>query len=1346
MRLMKGGSLADSLRENGAWEPSDAARLVVQIASALEAAHKQGVVQRDLKPANILLDEDGNAYLSDFGIAKEMGAEAGVTQTGAIVGTPAYLTPEQVQSQPVSAQTDIYALGVVLYELLVGGHPFPDIPIGELMIKHVSEPLPLVRDSRPDLPTELDQVIQKATLKDPSTRYPDAVSLAADFRRALLLEVVLTEIPEGELYNPYKGLRAFREADADDFYGRESLTDQLLARIAEVGKSNRFLAVVGPSGSGKSSVVKAGLIPALRKGALKGSDQWFIVDMIPKAHPLEELDINLSRISANPNVNVAGQLARDERGLLRASRMVLPASEGELLLVIDQFEETFTLVEDKAESKHFMDLIYTAVTDPHSQVRVIITLRADFYDRPLMHPNFSQLIQARTEVVVPLTPEELQRTIRTPAERVGAVLEKGLVPAIVVDVTDQPGALPLLQYALTELFERRAGRMLSTESYQSIGGVLGSLGRKAEEVYNDFDLEGKQATRQLFLRLVTLGEGVEDSRRRVLRSEIESLFSNHQSAISHVFDVFGNARLLTFGNDPLTRMPTVELAHEALLREWSHLRVWLDESRTDIRTQRVLGNAAADWLEADRDQSFLLRGSRLDQLEAWADTSDLALTQVELAYLDASLEERQVRQAGETERHRQAKWNHSLELAAQSKIALQARNRDLALALALSAIQIEDPPGQAQMALSEAAYAPGTIRRFAGHEGAVWATALSPDGHTALSAGDHTVRLWDLQTGEEIRRLELGGDIPQWAEVGFNLEDSQAVVGLNDNSLILLDLETGETIQRMTGHTGVVWHAAISPDGLTALSSSFENDPTGDPDFSMRLWDLGTGKEIRRFEGHSDFVTSIAFAPDGRTALSGSYDENLILWDLVTGDIIHRMLADGGVYTVVISPDGCTALSNAAVNVLLWDLETGEEIQRLEGHNSGVVSFAFSPDGQLGLSGDLNGEVRVWDLETGEELERFNDHNGASAHMVFSADGHTFISSSVDTTLRLWSLNNGAEVRRFSDHESGIRDVAFSPDGRTAISVEIWAVHLWDLEKGSEIRRIELPARGGEVAFTPDGSTALVTLFEDGGVIQLDIATGQQIQRLGSEGEFSEHPGKVSAIAVSPDGKTALSGALGTATGEAYEQRTLTLWDLESGEVSLRIQTGAVFSVDISPDGWTALSGGGGNLITLWDLATGEAIRRFKGHTNLVWDVAYSPDGKTALSGSWDTSLIRWDLESGEIIHRFLGHSDIVRGIAISHDGRTAVSGSRDSTLILWDLATGEALRRYRGHSGMVNSVAFSPDGRSVLSGAEDGLMIQWRIDDTLEELTSWTQKNRYLAEMTRSERAQYGVEPLCEE
>ncbi|MBK5108838.1 MAG: serine/threonine-protein kinase PknK, partial [Anaerolineales bacterium] len=647
MRLMKGGSLSDSLKETGSWEPAAAARLVDQIASALDAAHQQGVVHRDLKPANILLDEDGNAYLSDFGIAKELSAREDETQTGAVLGTPAYITPEQVQGQTVTAQTDIYALGVLIYEVLVGEHPFPNSSPAELIVKHLQEPLPYIRSAHPELPAALDGVIQRATAKNPENRYPSASALAEDYRRALQLDAF---VPEEDIYNPYKGLRAFQEADADDFYGREALTGQLLAQLAHPGDGNRFLAVVGPSGSGKSSLVKAGLLPALRKGALPGSENWFIVETHPGSHPLQELQLALMSISADPNVDLSEILAQDEYGLLQAAKATLPNEESQLLLVIDQFEELFILVDDEALQIRYLDNLVQAVCHDDGQVRVVITLRADFYDRPLQHPAFGRLIEDRTAVVLPLSPGELEQVIKRPAERVGTLLEEGLVETISADVADQPGALPLLQYALTELFERREGRMLTNQAYQEIGGVLGALGRRAEEIYTELDQDGKQVARQLFLRLVTLGEGAQDTRRQVLRSEIQSLFSEDQGSINQVIDLFGKARLLSFDRDPVTRGPTVEVAHEALLHEWPRLREWLDESRADIRMQRVLGNAANEYLVSGREPSFLLRGSRLDQFAAWVETTDMALTQLEQEYLADSLAERRAREAAEAER------------------------------------------------------------------------------------------------------------------------------------------------------------------------------------------------------------------------------------------------------------------------------------------------------------------------------------------------------------------------------------------------------------------------------------------------------------------------------------------------------------------------------------------------------------------------------------------------------------------------------------------------------------------------------------------------------------------------
>ena len=506
MRYLRGGSLREALQEQP-YEIKSAIQIIEQVASALAMAHRNEIIHRDLKPGNILLDEDGNAYLADFGIAKVLDDIDGDLTKSGVIGSLDYISPEQARSEPVSPQTDIYSLGVVLYEMLAGAHPFSDCSSVERLYKHINEPLPEI----PDLDTNqifepINAVIQKATAKNPAHRYQDVLDMAAAFRSAAgiapltadeeLIEILMMReqevlrgivdglsnreianqlvitlgtvkwyanqiyrklgvrgrmqailrarelnlvvpasatderpaivesvstisLPEPE--NPYRGLRPFQAVDQRYFFGREKLVRTLIKRLdgSRTETNPRFLAVVGPSGSGKSSLVRAGLIPALWRGELPGSDRWFVVDMLPGAHPLDELEIALLQVAADQAPNLREQLNRDMRGLQRVAQLILPKDDSELVVIVDQFEEVFTLVEDEAARTHFLDLLYTAVTDPRSRVRVVVTLRADFYDRPLHYSDFGQLVRDRMETILPLSAEELERAIRRPADLVG---------------------------------------------------------------------------------------------------------------------------------------------------------------------------------------------------------------------------------------------------------------------------------------------------------------------------------------------------------------------------------------------------------------------------------------------------------------------------------------------------------------------------------------------------------------------------------------------------------------------------------------------------------------------------------------------------------------------------------------------------------------------------------------------------------------------------------------------------------------------------------------------------------------------------------------------------------------
>ncbi|MBN1200539.1 MAG: protein kinase [Anaerolineae bacterium] len=1383
-------------------------RLVEQVAAALMTAHTQGVIHRDLKPANLLLDDEGNAYLTDFGIAKVLGPALHATQAGVLVGSPGYLSPEQIRSEPVTCQSDLYSFGVLLYEALTGTSPFPpSLTPAALLQKHLAEPLPSLLAACPDLPPALEGVLRQATAKDPAQRFQTALELAAAFREAAGpaglrqppgqvvtpaaagMPDVRTWTPADSLVgqrNPYKGLNAFLEADADDFFGREALVDHLLACLADDHPLARFLAVVGPSGCGKSSVVRAGLIPALRAGRVAGAEDWFIAGLLPGAHPLEEIELALLRIAPEHIPTLLPMLRENERGLLRAVRRVLP-KEATLLLVIDQFEEVFTLVEDPVEARFFMESLYAAATDPRSPLRVIITLRADFYDRPLMHPHFSQLVRQRTEAIVPMTAEEVERAVSLPAESVHVALEPGLTAAITADIHQQPGALPMLQYALTELFDRRSDHLLTLDAYQAIGGVQGALARRADEVYRDLPLDQQHSARQLFLRLVTLGEGVEDTRRRTLQSELLSVGGDTMQAVIHVFD---RARLLTLDRDPITRGPTVEVAHEALLREWGQLRAWLDESRHAIRQQRLLAAAAEEWLHAGKDPSYLLRGSRLEQFAGWAAETDVALTAEEHEFLDVSVtneerararrrrvrngvlvaailiailmtglslialdRENQAQDARATSDYNaqmaaaNAAEAQELALVNGARAALVGGDTETALALAVAANRTENPSGQAQVILSETAYQPGVIRVFEGHQGWVWWAEFSPDGNTILTSADDEMRLWDLKTGETLLRFGPGTATYAFSPDGQTL----LTTTFEETSITLWDLSTGEVIRHFTSDETLGTFnpsMAFTPDGRTFLSGNGGGWPFSEGDSKLLLWDVETGEIIRTFEGHSGYtVLQVVISPDGRRALSGTAKNELILWDVETGAIIHRFEADGDEW---------------------WQ---------------GPSDLAFSPDGRTALSKSWDGSMILWDLETFEKVTydtQYAEGDWFPSRVAFSPDGRTAITGGDDATI--WDLDTGELITTLPGVANG---VGFSPDGRTALTAGESAARLWDLQNGAAIRRI---ASGyGLYAISPDERYFLdaVKIPEpDGGMtcwmILSDLATGEEIRRFGPiarqyGSELAQGACAPWEMVFSPDGRMILSGG---------EDSRATLWDVETGQL-VRVfsgNAGMISSVAFSPDGRSALTAGADGMVILWDVATGEEIHRLFGHRQEVWEVAISPDGRTALSGSQDTTVILWDLATGAMIHRLEGHTGAVNGLAVSPDGRTAVSGGDDGLEIVWDLATGEQLNTFIGHKGAVavKGIAFSPDGQTVFSGGADAI-IQWELVtgeairryppgfdfvfspdgrsffaswdgtiyeyriDSLDELRAWTLANRHVRELTCTERALYSLEPGCD-
>jgi basic membrane lipoprotein Med (substrate-binding protein (PBP1-ABC) superfamily)/DNA-binding SARP family transcriptional activator len=498
-------------------------------------------------------------------------------------------------------------------------------------------------------------------------RHPDALRAYQQFHRLLTDELGLAPSPSlqrlnervllhdpslalettaapGSTRNPYKGLRPFAEEDAGDFFGRERLVAELLASL-EAGV--RLVALVGPSGCGKSSVLSAGLIPALRAGAVPGSAGWAIATMMPGPHPFEQLERALA--SAAREATGAEPVPGDETdlGLLRAARLVLP-KDGRLLLAIDQFEELFTLTDDPTAAR-FLRTITTAVTDADPPITVVMTLRADFYDRPLQHVDFAPLLASGVNNVLPMAADELEAAVLDPARRVGVDVDPALLAELIADTTDQLGALPLLQYALTELFERRTGSALSLQDYRHAGGLRALLSRRSEESFLALDEDKQQVALQVFLRLVNASEGARPSRRRTPLRELTALDVD-PVALSIVLEEFGRHRLVSFDRDPAAGDAVVEVAHEALLWEWERLAGWTDTHREDLRRQRSLAAAADEWESTGRNSDYLITGSRLAGYATWSVRTTLRLTAGERAFLDSALERRRTEQAAEDAR------------------------------------------------------------------------------------------------------------------------------------------------------------------------------------------------------------------------------------------------------------------------------------------------------------------------------------------------------------------------------------------------------------------------------------------------------------------------------------------------------------------------------------------------------------------------------------------------------------------------------------------------------------------------------------------------------------------------
>ncbi|MDQ1533008.1 MAG: hypothetical protein QOF28_769, partial [Actinomycetota bacterium] len=650
-RLLRGGSCRDLLTRDGALSFDRVDRLVAEVGDALQAAHAAGVVHRDVKAANVLFDEAGNAYLTDFGIAARASRRAGRSNVRGLL--------------PTEPRDDQYSFAAMIWELLAGVPPFDAASTAAVLNGMALRPVGPLPAHCADVADGLTAVLQRATATDPADRFDDISHLLAAWRSARRARDVRVDalavarqeadrhqpagllLPRRALANPYIGLRSFGEADARHFHGRAALTARLVTTVLD----HRFVTVVGASGSGKSSLLFAGLVPRLREAGVR------VCSMVPGDDPLAHLELALRAVAVEEF---------DSGGVAEMVGAVAAQQRSRLVVVIDQLEELWTLTDATTREQLLEGVAAIAAGADDTDIGIVVTIRADFFDRPLGHLTLGPIVGSNTWAVTPMSTAELHEAVIAPAAALGIGFEPGLDQAIIADVAGQPASLPLLQFTLADLFERRAD-VITRAAYESIGGIAGAIATRAEQQFGTLDERGQDAARRLFLRLVVPGDGSEDTRRRARHGELAA------DAVA-VAERFEAARLLVADRDVATREPTVEIAHESLLRSWPRLRGWLAEDRVLLHQLQHVGSAASEWSLAGRPESELYRGSRLDAAERSMATRPAQFTDLEREFLIAS------RRATDAAAHRQQRARRRL------RVGFAATSVALAVALAASGV------------------------------------------------------------------------------------------------------------------------------------------------------------------------------------------------------------------------------------------------------------------------------------------------------------------------------------------------------------------------------------------------------------------------------------------------------------------------------------------------------------------------------------------------------------------------------------------------------------------------------------------------------------------------------------
>ena len=1134
---------------------------------------------------------------------------------------------------------------------------------------------------------------------------------------------------------PYRGLKTFEPDDAELFFGRAELTADILERLAALaadpGPSRGLLAVIGPSGSGKSSVLRAGVVAAVRDGAL--GPGWTCTVGTPAAD-----------------------------GLFDVGDLPMVGS-GRRVLVLDQFEEIFTYGAGDPAAPAARSRLLARLAEHDPQELVVLGMRADFYPEAAREPVLLAALQHAQVVVGPMTEDDVRAAIIGPAEHVGMTVDDGLVELVLADAdphdasgaSHDVGALPLLSHALLATWERSTGRRMTVADYRATGGLDGAIQRTAEEVYTGLTPAEREVARRLFLRLVHLAGDIAVTRRRATPEELEALTGDGESSVRRVLERFVQHRLVT------ATASSVEISHEALLGAWPRLRSWVDADRAGLQLHRRLTDAANGWAEAGRDPGLLLRGVRLEAVSDWVadERNRRSLNATESAYLDASRSAREAEHLTERRRTRRlaqllvavavlavvattlavlarraqnraaeatvaGRVSHDQALSRQ--LAFQARDldgTDPALAQQIAALAYRvSPTVEARSQLLDESTAPVVTRQL-GRPGPT-ALAVRPDGRLIAvgDAADGSVHLRSA-SGTLPQVGVLPGDAArQVYALRFSPDGTLLAVGGASQDVTLWDVRSPARPRRLatlpTGFPQAAESVVFTPDTRTLLAAG-----TG----PLAVWDISTPAAPLRLPsppgiGASVGVQSLAMTPDGRRLAAGLLDGRVLVWSGTRATARPAVvLAPGGVNAVAFSDDGRRlAAGDRKGDVSVWSV-TGARprpVRRVASATGGEINtLAWSPDGRALAVGSADNTAAVWDTR-GWTRGTATPHPGPVTGVDFLAGGRELVSTAADGAVRRWALQGPS----FTVPGGSVFSVAFARRGRLlAIArngpdggVQLWRTGSTPAIDGPLLQLPGANPNDGTGALRRDGSVAAAA--DSTGDVELWNTAAAPRTRPVSR-PFAASRALVESLAISPDGRVLAVGG---------DDDAVSLWSIADPAHPRRL--GAVQGTDLmlgvafSPDGRLLAGADADHRIYVWDVRSFSRPRRIaalRGFTDYAYGVAFSPDGRLLAGSGADHTVRLWSVHGTTrpptpLGSPLTGPTDYVNTPAFSPDSRMLAAPSNDHAVWVYDVSRPAAPRRWavlRALDGNIFTAAFSPDGRTLVAGGRGTLVPTWTVD-----------------------------------